>query len=68
MCHNCKSDFCSGCFSKHEPPEYLTENERQRNGWNDRVSKDEEDRLRKIARDATDKNEGWKPFGFGKKR
>lgn len=49
MCKNCRNILCLGC-NRPEPPASLTEKDKERGGWNNQPTVEEEERIREIAR------------------
>ena len=49
MCKNCRNILCLGC-NRPEPPANLTEKDKERGGWNNQPTVEEEERIREIAR------------------
>lgn len=49
MCKKCGNILCFGC-NRPDPPSNLTEKDKERGGWNNQPTVEEEDRIREIAR------------------
>lgn len=57
MCKNCGNILCLRC-ERPAPPPNLTERDKERLGWNNQPTPDEEEKLREVARKAVENPTG----------